>query len=98
VVTSVILVSVGALFTKSLVMGVYWAWWTSSMIPSLSTYLELVVVCYCPTTTLMVNLASSTSYVTTFNLGTANSGLINLVASGATLENDPELISLGQLV
>ncbi len=45
-----------------------------------------------------MSLASSISEVVTLNLGTASSGTINLVASGATLENDPELINLGQLV
>jgi len=51
-----------------------------------------------PVTTSTVNLASSISLVATFNLGTASSGTINLVDSGATLEKDPELMSLGQLV
>jgi hypothetical protein len=65
------------------------------MIPSLSKVLELVVVYSYPTTTATVSLASSVSLVTTFNLGSASSGVINLVDSGATLENDPAMISLG---
>jgi len=51
-----------------------------------------------PVITSVASLTTGFSVVVTFNLASVNSGLINLVASGATLVKLPELISLGHLV
>jgi hypothetical protein len=51
-----------------------------------------------PVTKWTLILTSGDSVVVNLSLASVSSGLINLVASGATLVKLPELISLGHLV
>jgi len=58
----------------------------------------VVVAVTAPVTTVTPILTSGASEVVTLSLASVNSGLIKWVASGATLEKVPALISLGHLV